>query len=87
MHAQKRPWNLATFSYLSNSAKAAWMSACAGFQAHESVGRLNLDFQAAAKMFKKIGTVHMAFEQLPKNREHYFQVCSSKIMRSMLPNW
>jgi hypothetical protein len=84
---QKRPWTLQTFLHLSHAASAAWNLSNASFYAHESVGRLNLEFDVVARLLMKKGAEYGAFEQLPRKKEHYFQVCSSKLMRCMLPNW
>jgi hypothetical protein len=85
--AQKRPWTLHSFLHLSHSATAAWNASSASSSAHESVGRLNLDFHVVTKLLMKKGAEYGAFEQLPRKKEHYFQTCSSKLMRHMLPNW
>jgi hypothetical protein len=84
---QKRPWTLQSFSHLSHTARAAWNSSHASFSAHESVGRLNFDFEIVAKLLKKEGYESRDFEQLPTTKYRYFQVCSSKIMRAALPDW
>lgn len=87
LFAQKRPWTLHSFSHLSHSATAAWNASSASSSAHESVGRLNLEFHIVTKLLMKKGAEYGAFEKLPRRKEHYFQTCSSKLMRQMLPNW
>ena len=84
---QKRPWTLDNFVHLAHSASAAWNASNATFSAHETVGRLNVEFQVVAKLLTKMGVEYGAFEQLPRRKEQYFQACSSKLMRCMIPNW
>ncbi len=84
---QKRPWTLQNFLHLAQSASAAWNASNATFSAHETVGRLNVEFQVVAKLLMKKGVEYGAFEQLPRRKEDYFQACSSKLMRCMIPNW